>query len=167
MHLLPLIFGIVLLPQGGSKVFDVSAKTCALAEECVEGSVNFGIAKTAITSKCCTSELCNTQPAPEPIKSNPNGKQCFTCNGQDCTATINCEGNEDYCISSQVNVGDQKMAMKGCASKMICSGIQSAQLSSIGADIRCCQGNFCNSASSTNAGLLLLLAPLVSFMLLF
>ncbi|KAL7393326.1 hypothetical protein ABVT39_009427 [Epinephelus coioides] len=148
---------------GGSKLADINSKDCAVAEECVEASMNFGITKTVITSKCCTSELCNTQPAPEPIKSNPNGKKCFTCDGQSCTATLNCDGNEDYCISSKVSEGNEKVTVKGCASKLVCSNTASAQISgAIGGQVSCCQGNFCNSASSTSAGLLLLLTPLVS-----
>ena len=54
----------LILATGGSKLADLEAKTCALAQECVEGSVNFGAAKTLITSKCCNSELCNIQSAP-------------------------------------------------------------------------------------------------------
>ncbi|XP_049440626.1 urokinase plasminogen activator surface receptor-like [Epinephelus fuscoguttatus] len=148
---------------GGSKLADINSKGCAVAEECVEASANFGSAKTVITSKCCTSALCNAQPAPEPTKSNPNGKKCFTCDGQSCTATLNCDGNEDYCISTKVNIGNEKVAVKGCASKLVCSNTTSALMSNIiGEEVRCCQGNFCNSASSTSAGLLLLLTPLVS-----
>ncbi|KAL7393434.1 hypothetical protein ABVT39_010906 [Epinephelus coioides] len=147
----------------GSKLADINSKGCAVAEECVEASANFGSAKTVITTKCCTSELCNTQPAPEPIKSNPNGKKCFTCDGQSCTATLNCDGNEDYCISSKVSAGNDKVTVKGCASKLVCSNTASAQMAgAIGGQVSCCQGNFCNSASSTSAGLLLLLTPLVS-----
>uniref|UniRef100_A0AAQ6IRA5 UPAR/Ly6 domain-containing protein n=1 Tax=Anabas testudineus TaxID=64144 RepID=A0AAQ6IRA5_ANATE len=134
---------------GGSNQYDISEQTCVLPEECVTGSVNFGVAKTIFT-ECCSSNLCNSQPAPA---SSPNGKQCFTCDGQTCTATLNCEGNEDYCISA-----------KGCASKQMCSNSQSAQMTQvIGTEMSCCQGNYCNSAQSTSAGLLLLVAPLIYF----
>ncbi|XP_026227543.1 urokinase plasminogen activator surface receptor-like [Anabas testudineus] len=149
---------------GGTKQLDISGKTCALPEECVSGSVNFGVAKTVVTSECCSSNLCNTQPAPEPPASSPNGKQCFTCDGQTCTATLNCEGNEDYCISAKVTGGAEKVVVKGCASKQMCSNSQSAQMTQvIGTEMSCCQGNFCNSAQSTSAGLLLLVAPLIYF----
>ncbi|GLD54280.1 urokinase plasminogen activator surface receptor-like isoform X1 [Lates japonicus] len=129
---------------GGSKESDISMKNCALAQECVEGSINFGVTRTT-------------------SKSSPNGKKCFTCDGQKCTATLNCEGNEDYCISTTVSVGGGKTTVKGCASKMMCVNTQTAQMTAaIGAEMSCCQGDYCNSASSTSAGLLLLVAPLIS-----
>nr|XP_019948851.1 PREDICTED: urokinase plasminogen activator surface receptor-like [Paralichthys olivaceus] len=148
---------------GDLKVSDINAKTCVTAEQCVEGSLNFGVSRTYITSKCCTSELCNTQFAPEPQKSNPNGKKCFSCDGKSCTGTVNCEGNEDHCISTTVDLGGEKTTMKGCGSSMMCSGAQTAEIAGvIKAELTCCQGNFCNSAISTRAGLLLLLAPLIA-----
>lgn len=49
---------------GGTDLTDVKMKMCALAEECSEASVNLGVAQAVITSKCCTSDLCNTQDAP-------------------------------------------------------------------------------------------------------
>ncbi|XP_028281686.1 urokinase plasminogen activator surface receptor-like [Parambassis ranga] len=153
---------------GDKKVADVNGKTCGLAEECFEASINYGITKTVLTSKCCASDLCNTQPAPEPSKSTPNGKKCFTCDGRQCTATLNCQGNEDHCISTTVTTGGKKMTVKGCASNIVCSSIQTAQmLGGVGAETSCCQGDFCNSASSTSglAGLLLLVAPLMSLVL--
>ncbi|CAB1427693.1 unnamed protein product [Pleuronectes platessa] len=152
---------------GASKLSDISMKMCAMAEQCVEGSLNFGVSRTVVTSKCCNSELCNSQPAPEPGKSTPNGKKCFRCDGQTCSGTLNCEGNEDHCISTTVDLGGEKMTMKGCASKVMCSDSQIAQLpGGIGVGLSCCQGNYCNSAISTRAGLLLLVAPLVTWVML-
>ncbi|XP_039464374.1 urokinase plasminogen activator surface receptor-like [Oreochromis aureus] len=151
---------------GGSKLFDIKAKSCAAAEECVQASINFGVSQTLMTSKCCTSNLCNTQDAPEGSISSPNGKKCFQCHGNDCTKTLNCNGNEDHCIKTTVTAGGQKVTLKGCASKVICSGTQSAQIPGItGAEISCCQGDLCNSAISTTAGLLLFVTPLISLVL--
>ncbi|XP_041797497.1 urokinase plasminogen activator surface receptor-like [Chelmon rostratus] len=148
---------------GGSELANVHMKTCVMADQCVEGSVNLGISRTVLTNKCCASELCNAQHAPAPSKSNPNGKKCYFCNGQECTATLNCQGSEDHCISTTVSSGGAQTVLKGCASKLLCSATQNAQLQAlIGQEISCCQGDYCNSASSTSAGLLLLVAPLVS-----
>lgn len=42
---------------------DMNMKTCTLPDQCFEGSLNFGIAKTVIATKCCTTDLCNSKPA--------------------------------------------------------------------------------------------------------
>ncbi|XP_028280800.1 protein SMG9 isoform X2 [Parambassis ranga] len=153
----------VFIYGGGSKFADFSVKTCALVEECVEGSVNFGDARTVITSKCCTSDLCNTQPAPDARKSKPNGKKCFSCEEDKCTTTLNCEGNENYCISTTVTEERKTMTMKGCASNIICSSTQTAQMTgAVGTEMSCCQGDFCNSASSASVGLQLLVVLLMT-----
>ena len=49
---------------GDTNIVDVKSKSCFLAVECVEASVNYGFSKTTITPKCCNTELCNDQPAP-------------------------------------------------------------------------------------------------------
>ncbi|KAM6935691.1 uncharacterized protein PEZ65_006029 [Lycodopsis pacificus] len=151
---------------GGSKLAEVNSKSCALAQECGDASINFGISKTVISSKCCNSNLCNDQFAPEPSKSTANGKKCFQCNGKDCTATLNCEGTEDHCISTTVTTGGESITLKGCASKLACAPESTTMAGALGAETSCCQGNYCNSASSTSAGLLLLVAPLVSLVAL-
>ncbi|XP_075965717.1 lymphocyte antigen 6E-like [Anarhichas minor] len=144
----------------GSILTEVKTKGCALAQECVNASINNGISKTIITSECCNSALCNVQFAPVPSKSIANGKKCFQCNGKDCTATLNCEGTEDHCISTKVTTGGESITTKGCASKVMCAPESTTMAGTAGTEISCCQGNYCNSASSTSAGLLV--APLVS-----
>jgi len=57
------VCSIFCLVTGGSKITDSEEKTCALAQECGESSLNFGTAKTVVTSKCCNSDLCKTQSA--------------------------------------------------------------------------------------------------------
>lgn len=36
---------------------------------------------------------------PEPPRSSPNGRKCYTCGGQSCNENLNCEGSEDRCMS--------------------------------------------------------------------
>ncbi|XP_047454697.1 urokinase plasminogen activator surface receptor-like [Mugil cephalus] len=151
---------------GGSEVLNVTEKSCALPEECGEHSLNFGVSRTVIASKCCSTNLCNTQPASGVTPAVPNGRKCFSSDGQTSTTTLNCLGNEDHCISATVSTGDQMVTLKGCASKVICTNKESAQMmGTIGAEMSCCQGDYCNSASSTSAGLMLLVAPLISLVL--
>ncbi|KAM7382718.1 hypothetical protein PAMP_002436 [Pampus punctatissimus] len=127
-----------------------TTKSCGPPQQCVDISMNFGIFRTVIASKCCTTDLCNKGPAFDPAKFKSNGKKCYFCNGVTCTETLNCEENEDYCISGVEP--STNMTVKGCGSKMVCSTQQ----------FKCCQGDLCNSASSTNVGILLLMAPLFS-----
>uniref|UniRef100_I3KEG5 UPAR/Ly6 domain-containing protein n=1 Tax=Oreochromis niloticus TaxID=8128 RepID=I3KEG5_ORENI len=139
-------------------------RTCFPPDQCFNGSVNLGFSQAVINIMCCTSDLCNSQDVPDWSISSPNGKKCFQCDEKDCTKTLTCNGTEDYCISAAVNAGGGATTkVKGCASKMICSKPQTAQLSAvIGGEISCCQGDLCNSASSTTAHLLLFVTPLIS-----
>uniref|UniRef100_A0A668V352 UPAR/Ly6 domain-containing protein n=1 Tax=Oreochromis aureus TaxID=47969 RepID=A0A668V352_OREAU len=139
-------------------------RTCFPPDQCFNGSVNLGFSQAVINIMCCTSDLCNSQDVPDSSISSPNGKKCFQCDEKDCTKTLTCNGTEDYCISAAVNAGGGATTkVKGCASKMICSKPQTAQLSAvIGGEISCCQGDLCNSASSTTAHLLLFVTPLIS-----
>uniref|UniRef100_A0A669CKY3 Urokinase plasminogen activator surface receptor-like n=1 Tax=Oreochromis niloticus TaxID=8128 RepID=A0A669CKY3_ORENI len=176
---------------GGSKVDDYKGKDCVTPEDCVQASINFGDSQFASITKCCTTDLCNHQDAPE-YSFSPNGKKCFYCDGTDCTKTLKCNKNEDYCVSlagnrpsafsvymfilfcfdelflsfiSSVTEGGQNVTRKGCASKLVCSSTQSAKITVTGPEISCCQGNFCNSASSTTVSLLLFVTPVISLVL--
>ncbi|XP_042073305.1 phospholipase A2 inhibitor and Ly6/PLAUR domain-containing protein-like isoform X1 [Haplochromis burtoni] len=144
--------------MGGSE-FKFMGRTCVTPDQCFSGSVNFGFAQVVINSKCCTSDLCNSQDVPDWSIPSPNGKKCSQCDGNDCTKTLTCNRNEDYCISaagsrprtlSFLNAGGETTKVKGCASKMICSNTQTAQLSGIiGGEVSCCQGDLCNSDTTT------------------
>ncbi|XP_062322626.1 urokinase plasminogen activator surface receptor-like isoform X1 [Osmerus eperlanus] len=147
---------------GESKVVDMTVKHCAAPAECLTGSLNLGISRTLLNSKCCTTDLCNSQTVPESSSDTPNGKQCYTCNGQDCLNTLNCLGDENSCISTTSDVSGQKVSLKGCASKSLCTGSMSAELPGMSFKLDCCEGNLCNDARSLAASLLLLVAPLLS-----
>ncbi|XP_041708289.1 urokinase plasminogen activator surface receptor-like [Coregonus clupeaformis] len=153
---------------GGTKISDMNVKSCSVPAECLTGSMNFGMMSTTIASKCCNTDLCNSQsiPIPESTETTPNGKKCFTCTGTDCTSALSCVGDEDLCISTTVNTGGEKMTMKGCVSKSICVGEVSRALeTAISMDIKCCEGNLCNNAQSIGLSLLLLVTSMVSFAL--
>uniref|UniRef100_A0A3P9MI99 UPAR/Ly6 domain-containing protein n=1 Tax=Oryzias latipes TaxID=8090 RepID=A0A3P9MI99_ORYLA len=138
---------------GGSKSLDQEFKTCFLPEECGETSVNYGLSKIWVKTQCCNSNLCNTQSVPDSIKTTPNGRQCFTCDGSTCDKTLACEGNEDLCVTETVDLGGNTTTVKGCISKLMCS--VSNIFPSLFPRIKfsCCNGNFCNSAVTASAGL--------------
>uniref|UniRef100_A0A3P9DA77 UPAR/Ly6 domain-containing protein n=1 Tax=Maylandia zebra TaxID=106582 RepID=A0A3P9DA77_9CICH len=190
MQILVLVLGIVLLPKACPlKCYDCKPGTSGGCTEtkidcpsshtrCGSARMNSKLGKilfyssssilfltllTVINTMCCTSDLCNSQDVPDWSISSPNGKKCFQCDGKDCTKTLSCNGNEDYCISAAVKAGVTTTKVKGCASKTICSHSATEQLSAvIGGEISCCQGDLCNRASSTTAHLLLFVAPLIS-----
>ncbi|XP_056142889.1 urokinase plasminogen activator surface receptor-like [Lampris incognitus] len=153
--------------MGGAQMSDVSMKSCAMLFQCINGSINFGITRTQISSRCCSTDLCNSQNIPVLNNSNPNGRRCFTCNSQDCAATLDCLGEEDRCITTKVEVGNKKMDMKGCASKSVCIGGAAAQMGgSMTGDLNCCEGNLCNYSKSIEVSLFLLVTLAVSIVLL-
>ncbi|XP_047215886.1 urokinase plasminogen activator surface receptor-like isoform X2 [Girardinichthys multiradiatus] len=153
------VVGRSLVFGGGRQISDVKTKGCTVPEQCLEYSINFGVSKTVQKNTCCSTELCNNQ-SPD-YKSIPNGKKCFSCDKQNCTSTLNCEGDENYCIKAIVNSGGQTVTLKGCASKLMCSDqVTSLMKHFSGAQFSCCQGNYCNSASTASPILLHLLVPL-------
>uniref|UniRef100_A0A673YZR7 UPAR/Ly6 domain-containing protein n=1 Tax=Salmo trutta TaxID=8032 RepID=A0A673YZR7_SALTR len=139
----------------------MNMKSCSVPAQCLTESLNFGMMRTMITSICCNTDLCNSQKS---TKTPPNGKKCFTCTGTDCTSTLSCVGDEDRCISTT----GSNMTMKGCASKSICVGDESGALrTTMGMDMKCCEGNLCNNAQSIGLSPLLLVTSMVSVALFY
>uniref|UniRef100_A0A3B3U9X5 UPAR/Ly6 domain-containing protein n=1 Tax=Poecilia latipinna TaxID=48699 RepID=A0A3B3U9X5_9TELE len=126
----------------GDEVSEHNVKNCIMAELCLDFSINNGFHRLLQKSSCCNGDLCNTQtdyPKPD-NKSTPNGKKCFACDGENCMKTLNCLGDENYCV--KVTVVNQVT-------------------SRILGQFSCCQGDYCNSASNASPVLLLLLVPLM------
>ncbi|XP_017295165.1 ly6/PLAUR domain-containing protein 8-like [Kryptolebias marmoratus] len=150
---------------GGFKHSDVKTTGCISAQECFDASINVGIGKVVYKSQCCNGELCNTRHVPD-FNISLNGKKCFSCYEGDCSRKLSCKGDEDHCITTTLNQGEQRLTMKGCASNSTCQDNIPALLKQyVEFNISCCQGDFCNDASSTRADLLLLLVLLSSLIL--
>ncbi|KAA0719763.1 hypothetical protein E1301_Tti019153 [Triplophysa tibetana] len=132
-------------------------KSCNSPLNCVNASVNFGIARATISMTCCYTNLCNTQDVPDSYTIIPNGKQCYYCDANNCSNKLNCLGTEDYCIKAKANITSLPPTVKGCVSKSVCD-IPSLVPEGYG-DISCCQGDLCNSAKSITLNLLLISWP--------
>ncbi|KAL6483732.1 hypothetical protein MHYP_G00086040 [Metynnis hypsauchen] len=152
----------------GGRKHEIHSKTCATAGQCVTGSLNLGHMKMTFNAKCCSTDLCNSQKVPVLPQGSPNGKICYACSEDGCSETVRCEGDQDRCISATVNSGGVKMTMRGCVSRSLCAGDTSnIEEAGITGDVRCCEGNLCNSAAGVKLSLLILLVSLLSSILFF
>uniref|UniRef100_A0A673AV23 Neuromast-expressed gpi-anchored lymphocyte antigen 6 n=1 Tax=Sphaeramia orbicularis TaxID=375764 RepID=A0A673AV23_9TELE len=142
----------------------LSDKGCIPASHCVEASLNVGKYRTAFTTKCCTTDLCNDQLAPGNILYLLNGKKCIGCDGTGfCNWNVDCVDNEDHCFTNTVV---NNIIIQGCASEEYCLKTQIAELPShISTEMTCCQGDYCNRADSTGGSLLLLVVTVVSLVI--
>ncbi|XP_027871390.1 phospholipase A2 inhibitor and Ly6/PLAUR domain-containing protein-like isoform X1 [Xiphophorus couchianus] len=162
---------------GGAKS-EHNSKGCITSELCISFSVSYGAYRIVQNTKCCSEDLCNAQINYTKPVSTPNRKKCYNCDEENCMKTVKCAGDENYCINVTGYTQGERFIMKGCASKLVCSGHFSSVMSQFtsrppGAKISCCRGNYCNgasstispgsksSASSTSPTLLLLLVPLL------
>ncbi|XP_056142448.1 urokinase plasminogen activator surface receptor-like [Lampris incognitus] len=152
--------------QGEFELLDISKKSCFSPDKCEKGSVSYGWGRAVINSTCCSTDRCNNNNAPKPGVLSANGKKCYVYNDQNITDILSCVGNEDCCVSATVMTEGRKISVKGCASRSMCSGSGSAQMTGVLSDIRCCQADLCNSAGGVGVSLLLLVAPMVCFTLL-
>ncbi|XP_027871404.1 urokinase plasminogen activator surface receptor-like isoform X1 [Xiphophorus couchianus] len=144
----------------GAKI-ERNSKGCIISELCISYSVNFGAERIVQNTKCCSEDLCNAQinyTKPE-YNSTTNGKKCFSCDGENCMKTLNCAGDENYCIKVTENVDGTSLTLKGCASELKCLDKSASLVNQFTeAKISFCQGNYCSSTSPT---LLLLLVSLL------
>ncbi|XP_016377135.1 urokinase plasminogen activator surface receptor-like [Sinocyclocheilus rhinocerous] len=140
-------------------LYNTSVKRCAPAGDCVSGFINLGSIK--ISSSCCNTDLCNDKDAPDP-SNVPNGKQCYHCDGHNCSSILRCSGSEDRCFTATGDLGGMLLLAKGCVSKSACNATKLFSL----LRISCCEGNLCNGAQSITQSFLFLCCSLLSFILL-
>uniref|UniRef100_A0A3B1KAW7 Snake toxin/toxin-like domain-containing protein n=1 Tax=Astyanax mexicanus TaxID=7994 RepID=A0A3B1KAW7_ASTMX len=144
---------------------DEQMKKCATSPECVSGSMNLGAMKISVNTKCCSTDLCNSQSVPALPRGSPNGRKCYTCDNNDCTGIVDCEGDEDHCVNIKSSAGNVMVTLKAVSAKVCVMEVRGAcSTAGVSESVNCCQGNLCNGAESVNLSLfLLILGPLVSF----
>ncbi|RXN31018.1 urokinase plasminogen activator surface receptor-like protein [Labeo rohita] len=113
----------------------IKAKDCAV--DCASGSMNVGTAKNSLV--CCNTDKCNTQDAPDPANV-PNGKTCYSCDGQSCSNILSCSGSEDLCFNGTGGT-TAKAKVKDCAADCASGSINLG----IGKNsLACCNTDQCN-----------------------
>ncbi|KAK9955018.1 hypothetical protein ABG768_014926 [Culter alburnus] len=152
---------LTMVTQIGNISREVKVKDCYPA--CQNGSLNLGSSKS--TYSCCDTDLCNVQDAPDHPSIFPNGKKCFSCDGQSCS-TVSCSGTEDRCVKATAIYGDLSVLLKGCVSKSICDAAVTAFNNFNLGSVTCCEGNLCNGAQSVSQSFLFLCCSLLSYFLL-
>ncbi|KAL1253418.1 hypothetical protein QQF64_018111 [Cirrhinus molitorella] len=155
-------------PGTGQKQ-ETMSKGCANPHDCKSWSLGTGCWTREYVAECCSSYRCNEKYVSVYFSHNPNGKRCYTCDEEDCSKTLSCWGQEDYCFTAYEPSSQQSLATKGCASKSACDQ-EPGEILGLNGNITCCEGNLCNVAQSgTQSGtqsFLFLCCSLLSFILL-
>ncbi|XP_048853122.1 urokinase plasminogen activator surface receptor-like [Brienomyrus brachyistius] len=145
--------GSAVFAKGGGTVQRVThTKGCVEPEQCSSGSVSFGSERVLYHTECCDSDLCNDGMLNVPTDMSQNGKKCFSCEKNNCTHIIDCWRNENICFTATVWINLTKREnYRGCVSENLCPVDEdTVQLSSLlGARVKCCHGELCNSARRT------------------
>ncbi|KAL1268632.1 hypothetical protein QQF64_033995 [Cirrhinus molitorella] len=124
---------------------ETESKKCAVSPDCKSWSIGTGCWIREHVNKCCDTDFCNADSGS--LSQNPNGKRCYTCDEDDCSKTLSCWGNEDYCFTAYEFSSHQTVATKGCASKSACDQ-EPGEILGFNGNITCCEGNLCNVPQS-------------------
>uniref|UniRef100_A0A8C4TDL5 Prestalk protein-like n=1 Tax=Erpetoichthys calabaricus TaxID=27687 RepID=A0A8C4TDL5_ERPCA len=119
-------------------------RTCLADANCgVPVSFNNGTSRITLASKCCSTDLCNTNDVPAYTESNQNGLQC--CSSDSCSTTVMCLGKETVCVTIQDQEDGVLLVQKGCATSNICTSNFGESQYLLTGQISCCTGLLCNS----------------------
>ncbi|XP_060792810.1 uncharacterized protein LOC132896113 [Neoarius graeffei] len=141
--------------------------SCGSPEICVNASMNIGLVKIANNTKCCSNYRCNNETLPVMPEQSINGRRCYTCNENDCSNKLHCEGAEDRCITATVVQGSKTMTLKGCTTENICDTTLLRAHGLVITDVECCKGNLCNGAENFTLRFFLMFIPLLSSILFY
>ncbi|KAI4879262.1 hypothetical protein NFI96_020804 [Prochilodus magdalenae] len=107
-----------MLCSPGDQEHAVNAKGCAAAPECISGSMNLGLSKTTINTKCCSTDLCNSEIPP----ANEGGTS-VTLKG--CVSRSLCTASK----SSVWGKKDLRLTEMSCCKGNLCNSAAGVKLS--------------------------------------
>ncbi|XP_061453138.1 uncharacterized protein LOC133370602 [Rhineura floridana] len=140
---------------------NMKMKGCTNIPRCEE-TLSFFSGSRTIHASCCDTPLCNTFTPDLHIQSQAtNGLECYSCVDDDGSpgagcfnktiSTVQCTGIHNMCLegignSRKAGKDFGKITFKGCASPAMCQSSLLALVQELdNAEVRCCQGNFCNN----------------------
>ncbi|XP_051778585.1 urokinase plasminogen activator surface receptor-like [Erpetoichthys calabaricus] len=109
-------------------------------------SVNTGNDRYTWTSRCCNTDMCNTETVS--VSSDTNGLKCCGGSNRTCETIVDCLADEDHCF---ISVTGSSMYM-GCSSASVCQNPASAFTNlglPVSSQISCCQGGLCNNPNTS------------------
>ncbi|XP_072231679.1 uncharacterized protein [Leuresthes tenuis] len=139
-------------------------KDCAPSSQCPATgsqtfSVNLGFASALASAECCNNiDSCNSQSLSFPSSQPANSLQCVVCDPStsQCSAAIQCSGEEDNCIQAAVTNGSTTYPALGCVTQNTCAAATSLgtlpfmeNVGTISSGPTCCTTTLCNSQVTT------------------
>ncbi|XP_053307502.1 phospholipase A2 inhibitor NAI-like [Spea bombifrons] len=107
-------------------------RSCGRPNRChLMGSMTSYSVSTATNSTCCSLDLCNPPVPTLPTQTNKmlNGVQCKTCfaHNNQCPKfdSINCTGEETFCVEYDVAGETGSTTIWGCSSESFCHSTES------------------------------------------
>uniref|UniRef100_A0A668AM26 UPAR/Ly6 domain-containing protein n=1 Tax=Myripristis murdjan TaxID=586833 RepID=A0A668AM26_9TELE len=135
--------------QMGSSLL-INTKSCVPPSLCDVGNGTFsgslGFMRVVGSVRCCDTDNCNSQTLPIPADQESNGFECYSCDSSTCRHKIQCVGSS--CGFSELD-------------SMIIPGFNFTD------GPTCCEGNFCNSVSTTRLSVFPLLLGLISLIFIY
>ncbi|KAF7696308.1 hypothetical protein HF521_006402 [Silurus meridionalis] len=139
----------------------VTLQNCTTLGFCLNGSLNLGSSNLLVNTQCCSTDFCNNQTLPVPSQQLPNDLSCYTCINNNCSATMQCVGDQNYCISINIASGNNVSTQAGCTTKSFCDAAALFNQLFANSTLNCCQGNLCNDAKMLTLSFLPMIIPLL------
>ncbi|XP_069077322.1 lymphocyte antigen 6E-like [Pleurodeles waltl] len=73
--------------------------------------------------------------------------RCFSCTttSESCSAVVNCQQSEEFCVSNVTTSGNNRMVTKHCSTTCGCNNGATNQLL-----FHCCKEDFCNDSGASS-----------------